>query len=146
MKKLALTILVLSMTAFGQDCPKYQHWEYRPAHWTVCNPLPPESICIGEILAPATNLCVDDIHVVTEKEWQEVLETQLSIERELQHMQEELDAQLKVMEPQDTINQILVGDTRLESDKPLLDLGTGIVTISTGIVTISPGAPPKNEK
>lgn len=51
-------------------CEKYQHQQYTPAHCAnTCDP--ESSICTtGCLYVPADNRCVEDVHVVYEREWQ----------------------------------------------------------------------------
>lgn len=92
-----LAIALLSAAAFGQQCKpagdvdcgklmgakpavkaplkcgQYQHEQKTPAGCAnVCDESETacEAICLS---VPATDQCVDDIHFVTEKEWQNIL-------------------------------------------------------------------------
>ena len=54
-------------------CEKYQHEQKTPAH--CAETCPPYGVaCTSQCLyVAADDRCVDDIHMVTEREWQEVL-------------------------------------------------------------------------
>jgi hypothetical protein len=54
-------------------CGKYQHVQYTPEH--CANTCPPDGMsCTASCLyVPAVDSCVDDMHMVTEREWQEIL-------------------------------------------------------------------------
>jgi hypothetical protein len=58
----------------AKTCEKYQHWQHAPEH--CANTCSPEAtLCTSQCLyVPAEDKCVDDIHVVTEREWQELKE------------------------------------------------------------------------
>ena len=89
-------------------CEKYQHQQYTPAH--CANTCSPEGTACttGCLYVPADNRCVDDLHVVTEKEWQgwmRVQETQQEINQALKKFIEEnearhqkINARLKALE------------------------------------------------
>lgn len=55
-------------------CPKYQHLQQTPSHCEfICDAN--SYICSTECKnVPAINECKDDIHFVTEREWQELTE------------------------------------------------------------------------
>lgn len=51
-------------------CPQYQHMDHWAGH---CGPASCDatgSICTTECAFPSPDRCVDDMHIVTEKEWQ----------------------------------------------------------------------------
>jgi hypothetical protein len=55
-------------------CGKYQHIDHWPSQ---CGPVPCDEktgICLGICGPVPPDKCVDDIHVITEKEWQNLLE------------------------------------------------------------------------
>jgi hypothetical protein len=54
------------------ECDKYQHEQHTPEH--CANTCPPDgTICTtGCLGVPAEDKCVDDIHFVTEQEWQDL--------------------------------------------------------------------------
>jgi hypothetical protein len=55
------------------QCGKYQHQQITPAHCAnTC--APGATVCTDQCLyIPERTECVDDLHVVTEREWQELI-------------------------------------------------------------------------
>lgn len=54
-------------------CPKYQHVDHRDGYWggADCGGL---YVCASiAVYHPEVNVCVDDMHEVTEREWQELM-------------------------------------------------------------------------
>lgn len=72
---LAAQILPPTATTAGPplNCEKYQH----VYHWSGnCGPSPCDSVggCSAVCYPPPPDRCVDDMHEVTEKEWQKLIE------------------------------------------------------------------------
>ncbi len=64
-------------------CPKYQHVEHWPGG---CGPVPcNENTCIAVCAPPPPDKCVDDMHELTEREWQELMQRVEKLEKKAKH-------------------------------------------------------------
>jgi hypothetical protein len=62
-------------------CGKYQHVDHWPG---VCGPAPCDEktgVCTAMCTPPPPDKCVDDLHPVTEREWQETMERLAAMEK-----------------------------------------------------------------
>ena len=119
--KIAILILaqVLSSNGAFQPIPKppvlqcgqYQHQQYTPAHCAdTCDSY--GTACTTQCLYVApVNECVDDIHFVTERDWQMLLENQDHIKKALQGLLNALDHQANVND------KVIRGLTELDKKK-----------------------------
>jgi hypothetical protein len=80
---IAIVFLAAGM-AHGQKpltCPKYQHEQKTPAHCASMNSQQEEVFGSASCMhVEAEDRCVDDIHFVTEREWQELMERLKALE------------------------------------------------------------------
>jgi hypothetical protein len=76
-------------------CPKYQHRKYTPGH--CANTCDPQGMaCTSQCLwVPEVNVCEDNVHFVTEREWQAMLDTQEHLLKALTEILDGLDNQAK---------------------------------------------------
>jgi len=80
-------------------CQKYEHVEHWPGN---CGPAPCDaSGCFWVCTMPPPDHCAPDLHVVTEKEWQELLydrQKSMEVEEKLLECISDLRAQMKALQ------------------------------------------------
>lgn len=85
-------------------CEKYQHIEHWPSQCGPSSCDPQAMVCNSMCTAPPPDHCVEDVHEVTEREWQMLIDNTKAIRKALEALeklhdidQKEIDAIIKAL-------------------------------------------------